>query len=135
MSTLHGQRLERARELEAPAEFSGEVRLYSGRQLVVTRTQAPDGLRFAGEIDATNVADVDHALRSFHSTGPLHLDLSTLLFCDVSGIRAMVKYAQGLDGDRRLRLHGLPDQIEKVLNIVGWGELPGLEFCSCEMSS
>lgn len=102
---------------------------------MVTRTEAPEGLRFAGEIDATNAADVDHALRSFQSTGPLHLDLSTLLFCDVSGIRAMVTYAQSLDGDRRLRLHGLPDQIEKVLNVVGWGELPGLEFCNCEMGT
>jgi anti-anti-sigma factor len=119
----------------APDRLLGEVRLYTGRQLVVTRTEAPDGLRFAGEIDAANAADVEPALRSFHATGTLHLDLSTLLFCDVSGIRAMVSYAQGLDGERRLRLHGLPDQIERVLDVIGWGEMPGLEFCNCEMSS
>ena len=110
----------------------GEDLLYTGRQLVVTRTLAPVGLRFRGEIDAANVDAVREALVAHPNAANLHVDLSGLLFCDVSGIRALVAHAETLDRRRRLVLHGLPEQIEKVLNVVGWSELPGLAFCSCE---
>jgi anti-anti-sigma factor len=108
--------------------------VYTARQLVVTRTQAPAGLRFAGEIDSSNVETVNDALASYSNGADLHLDLSRLLFCDVSGIRALIAHAQGLDVEHRLVLHGLPEQIERVLEVVGWSELPGLTFCQCEMT-
>lgn len=104
-------------------------------QVHVTRTAAPDGLRLTGEIDASNAHLVRDALAEFGARrgGSLHIDLSELLFCDVSGIRAIVSYAESLGHDRRLVLHGLPVQIEKVMNAVGWSELAGLEFCGCEL--
>jgi anti-anti-sigma factor len=111
----------------------GEDLLYTGRQLAVTRTLAPAGLRFSGEIDATNVDVVTDTLAAHQNGGDLHVDLSRLLFCDVSGIRALVAHAEALEGKHRLVLHGLPEPIEKVLNVVGWSELPGLAFCNCEM--
>ena len=102
--------------------------------VLVTRTAAPAGLRLSGEIDASNVHLVRDALAEFGARGgSLHVDLSELLFCDVSGIRAIVSYAESRDHDRRLVLHGLPAQIEKVMNVVGWSELAGLEFCGCEL--
>jgi len=108
--------------------------VYTGRQLIVTRTLAPAGLRFRGEIDASNVDSVTETLAAHSHAADLHVDLSALLFCDVSGIRALVAHAETLDGKHRLMLHGLPEQIEKVLDVVGWSELPGLAFCNCEMA-
>lgn len=104
----------------------------------MTRTEDPHGLRFAGEIDTSNVGAVSDVLRTFGpggqggQGGQLHLDLSLLLFCDISGIRALVAHAAQRDGARRLLLHGLPAQIERVLDVVGWSEMPGLAFCACE---
>ncbi len=100
---------------------------------MVTRTLAPAGLRFSGEIDESNAEVVSEILAANSSWGDLHIALSRLLFCDVSGIRALVHHAEALPGKHRLVLHGLPEQIEKVLNVVGWSELPGLAFCNCEM--
>ena len=110
-------------------------RLFTGRQLTVTPTAMPRGLKLRGEIDSSNVIEFVHSLAAFQGTGGhgVHLDLSDLLFCDVSGIRAMVSYAQGLDAEEKLLLHGMPEQIEKVINVLGWAELPGLEFCKCEL--
>jgi len=107
--------------------------VYTGRQLIVTRTLAPAGLRFQGEIDASNVDSVTEILAAGSNGGDLHVDLGGLLFCDVSGIRALVAHAETLDRQHRLVLHGLPEQIEKVLDVVGWSELPGLVFCNCDM--
>jgi anti-anti-sigma factor len=104
---------------------------FTARRLVVTRTLAPPGLRFKGEIDASNVGAVREALVTQSQAADLHLDLTGLLFCDVSGIRALVAQAEARDCLHRLVLHGLPAQIEKVLNVVGWSELPGLAFCNC----
>ena len=82
-------------------------------------------------MDASNVDAVLDALRRHAAGGELHLDLSRLLFCDVSGIRALVTHAAHRDGARRLLLHGLPAEIERVLDVVGWSEMPGLAFCGC----
>ncbi len=102
----------------------------------VVATLSPVGLKLTGEIDATNAHLVERALREHaHVAEPLHVDLSELSFCDVAGIRALVSYAQPLDGDRRLVLHGMPVQIEKVMNVMGWAELPGLEFCTCKVET
>jgi anti-anti-sigma factor len=99
-------------------------------------TVSPVGLKLTGEIDATNAHLVDRALREHAQAGrPLHLDLSELSFCDVAGLRAVVSFAQRPGGDRRLVLHGMPAQIEKVMNVMGWAELPGLEFCACEVET
>lgn len=53
----------------------GEDLVYTGRQLAVTRTLAPAGLRFSGEIDATNVETITDTLRSNQNGGDLHVDL------------------------------------------------------------
>jgi len=100
--------------------------------LVVTRTSEPAGLRFAGEIDITNSDAVGQSLRlAFLDTENPHLDLSGLSFCDISGIRALVDIALELDHGRSLLLHGLPEQLEKVMRVTGWSELPSLALCMC----
>jgi anti-anti-sigma factor len=102
----------------------------------VRPTLLPGGLKLTGEIDASNSHLLRPALAEHgRIRGLVHLDLSEVSFCDVSGIRAIVSYAAGLDGDHRLLLHGLPAQIEKVMNVIGWGELSGIEFCRCTLET
>ena len=106
--------------------------VYADRQLIVARTTVPAGLRFAGEIDASNADAVTTSLASAEaSDGAVHLDLGSLVFIDISGIRAFITAAESAAPDRRLLLHGLPDQLERVINVVGWDQLPGLSICKC----
>ena len=116
-------------------EAAGEQTLYAGRQLTVTLTSFPPGLRLSGEIDVSNIDAVGNALRSLGAVGDVHLEMSSISFCDVAGIRAFVAHAENRDHRHRLLLHGLPPQLERVLDLVGWGELPGLAFCNCAVAA
>lgn len=106
--------------------------VYADKQLVVTHTELPDGLRLAGEIDISNSNAVAEALRiTFPRSEDVHLDVSRVSFCDISGIRAIVDVARGLEGGRKLLLHGLPDQLQAVMRVTGWSSLPNLALCTC----
>jgi anti-anti-sigma factor len=100
--------------------------------LLVDRTERPLGLRFVGEIDLSNSGAILSALRHVLD-GPtnVHLDLRHLVFCDVSGIRALVNLAEALGPDRRLFLHGLAPELERVIRAVGWSEGSAFSFCGC----
>jgi anti-anti-sigma factor len=114
------------------AASKGDGPVYADKHLVVTRTKNPEGLRFAGEIDISNSDAVAHAVRlTLADSGDPHLDLSRLSFCDISGIRALVEMAMGLDGGRTMLLHGLPEQLQTVMRATGWSGLPSLVLCSC----
>ena len=111
---------------------NGDGPLYADKHLVITRTDMPFGLRFAGEIDISNSDAVGQVLRAIFPDGDSpHLDLSRLSFCDVSGIRALVDAAADLGDGGRLMLHGLPAQLQTVLRVTGWSELPSLVLCRC----
>jgi anti-anti-sigma factor len=101
----------------------------------VVHTSSPVGLKLTGEIDASNVHLVRSALLEHRGDGPLHLDLSAVTFCDVGGVRAIVSYAGSRDCDYKLFLHGVPAQMEKLMNVMGWAELTGLEFCGCDLTA
>lgn len=106
--------------------------VYADKQLVVTRTEMPDGLRFAGEIDVSNSSAVADSLRlTFPRSGDAHLDVSRVSFCDISGIRAIVEAALELEEGCRLLLHGLPEQLQTVMRVTGWSTLPKLALCTC----
>jgi anti-anti-sigma factor len=110
----------------------GEEPVYADKHLVVTRTDEPLGLRFAGEIDTTNSNAVADSLRAtFADAGDRHIDLTSLSFCDISGIRALVQTAAELGDGRRLLLHGLPAQLQTVMRVTGWSSLPSLVLCDC----
>ena len=110
----------------------GDGPVYADKHLVVTRTDYPVGLRFAGEIDITNSDAVAQSVRlALADSGDPHLDLSRLSFCDISGIRAFVDMAMSLDGGRKILLHGLPEQLEAVIRVTGWSGLPSLVLCAC----
>lgn len=108
-----------------------EGRIYADKQLVVTRTLVPYGLCFSGEIDITNSNAVQQSLSmAFVRNGDMHLDVSGLIFCDISGIRSFVDAAEAMD-EGRLMLHGLPPLLQKVLNVTGWSEMESLVLCHC----
>ena len=110
----------------------GKGPVYADSHLVVTRTQDPYGLRFAGEIDVSNSDAVAESMRlTIGDSAHPHLDLSGLSFSDVSGIRALVELAQSLGDGRRLLLHGLPRQLQAVMRVTGWSSLPTLSLCEC----
>jgi anti-anti-sigma regulatory factor len=69
--------------------------VYYDKQLVVSHTSSPAGISFAGEIDASN----SHSVRSsiagaITPINDLHVDVTRLLFCEISGIRALVSAAE-----------------------------------------
>jgi anti-anti-sigma factor len=108
------------------AEVPGAV--YRDKQLVVILSEPPTRLRFEGTIDAFNAGEVEKVLAEAlndHSTRDVHLDLTRLEFSDVSGIRAVVEAAAKADG-HRLVLHGLPPLMSKVMEVVGWVDMPTL---------
>jgi anti-anti-sigma regulatory factor len=108
------------------------IELFADKQLVVLRTTVPPGVRFAGEIDASNSYAVSDSLAAAVGLdGDIHVDVSNLLFCDISGIRELVSAAESMDRGRRLLLHGMPALLETVIRVVGWNQLPTLVVCEC----
>jgi len=101
--------------------------LYADKQLVIRETWEPPGLSISGVIDLFNVDAFARSLNSsLDGEGDLSVDLSELEFCDVSGIRALVSAAERMGSRRRMVLLGLPPQLQTVMNVVGWADLPGL---------
>lgn len=116
------------------AHAAAGARVYADKQLVVSRTSAPIGIKFTGEIDASNAHSVSSSIAvAMVPDHDLHIDVSPLLFCDISGIRAFVSAAEGLTAGQLL-LHGMPRQLETVIRAVGWDRLPTLAVCECGMN-
>ncbi len=102
--------------------------VYDDGVLRIAPTGSPGGLAISGEIDeATYPALVTclHELADGHQQADL--DLSGLSYCDLAGLRAIVRLAGGGPGDaRRIRLHDVPQHIRVMLAITGWDRTPGL---------
>jgi anti-anti-sigma factor len=97
--------------------------------LRITPTAVPPGLAIAGEIDeATYPALVTslHELADGHQD--LHLDLSGVSYCDLAGLRAIVRLADGGSAGpvRHVLLHNVPHHMRVALTVTGWDALPGL---------
>jgi len=109
--------------------------LYQDKQLVITQSSRPVGVRLIGEVDSANVEAVTGVLNktlTAHQDADVHVDLAGLEFSDVSGIRALVAAAERVDGGRRLILYGLPPLMTKVMDVVGWTDLPALTISDSE---
>ena len=111
--------------------FFGADTVFADKQLVVARTLDPVGLCFSGEIDITNRDAVARCVGLFPaSDDDVHLDVTELIFCDISGIRAFVEAAEA-PRQGRLLLHGLPELLQTVMRVTGWADLPNLRICHC----
>ena len=107
----------------------GDSRAYDDGVLRITRTGPPSGVSIAGEIDESTysalVVTLDELTRGQHE---VHVDLGDVVYCDLAGLRAIVRLAigDGADRPRQVVLHNLPRHIRAVLAITGWDALPGL---------
>ena len=81
-------------------------------------------------VDITSAHAITQSLAARPAAeGDVHLDVTSLIFIDISGIRAIVSAAEKLGEGRRILLHGLPAQLARVMSIVGWAEAPTLAIC------
>jgi anti-anti-sigma factor len=102
---------------------------YDNGILRITETPRPAGLAIAGEIDeATYPALVTSLLDLAERHDELHLDLSGVSYCDLAGLRAIVRLADGGSAGpaRHVLLHNVPHHMRVVLAVTGWDALPGL---------
>jgi anti-anti-sigma factor len=106
-------------------DFSGASlsTVFDDGKLVIRRTTEPEGLRFIGDLDVSNVDAVSRALaKAAKRPGEVTIDLGGLHFCDVSGMRALVKAAGGR-ARPRLVFAEVPAPLARVMALAG---LPGL---------
>ena len=109
--------------------------VYDDGVLRITSTSHPPGLTLEGEIDESTYQGLVQALQtSSDGQAEVHLSLGGIRYCDLAGLRAIVR-ATGAGGEdrgnghargRRVVLHEVPAQLIKVLRIVGWDATPGL---------
>jgi ABC-type transporter Mla MlaB component len=118
----------------APGELGGGSGLVldDGTLWIAWRGRQPPTLALAGEVDESSYPGLVAALAGAAGEGgELHLDLAGLDYCDLAGLRAMVRLASPDDGAatpavKRVVLHQVPASLRTVLHIVGWDATPGL---------
>jgi ABC-type transporter Mla MlaB component len=115
--------------------MASDCAVYDDGVLRITNTDDPPGLAIAGEIDESTYDGLIGALgRLTHGPAEVHVSLGGVSYCDLAGLRAIVRVT-GADGGagrndegdaRRVVLHEVPPQLAAVLRIVGWDSTPGL---------
>ncbi len=85
----------------------------------------PPTLALAGEVDESSYPGLVAALTGAAARhDEIHLDLAGLGYCDLAGLRALVRLASpdasGRAAVKRVVLHRMPDSLRTVLHIVGW---------------
>jgi ABC-type transporter Mla MlaB component len=86
--------------------------------------QVHDTLVLSGDIDEETYPVLIEALsRIPRDNAGLHVDLSAVTFCDLAGLRAIVRLAESTTA---VILHGVPRTVLTVMKILGWDQQPGL---------
>jgi ABC-type transporter Mla MlaB component len=86
--------------------------------------QVHDTLVLGGDIDEETYPALLEALgRIPRDNAGLHVDLSAVTFCDLAGLRAIVRLA---DNTTPVILHRVPTTLLTVIRILGWDQQPGL---------
>jgi anti-anti-sigma regulatory factor len=101
----------------------------SGVQAGLTIDSLGDGQRVsvAGTLDMTTSGLMATSLRQLLATGDdVHLDLSRLIFADVSGATVLATSAQRLPAGRRLVLERPPRQLRRMIELF-WPDLRCIE--------
>jgi anti-anti-sigma factor len=102
---------------------------------VLRMTQANGGLGLiiAGEIDESSYPRLMRGLAALNTQNDVHIDLAGVDFCDLAGLRAIVCAAEpepetGGSARGHLTLHAVPDRLRRILEILGWDDMPGVGF-------
>ena len=86
--------------------------------------QVHDTLVLGGDIDEEIYPALVEALsRIPRDSAGLHVNLSAVTFCDLAGLRAIVRLAESTTP---VILHGVPGTLLTVMKILGWDQQPGL---------
>jgi len=101
--------------------------VYDDGVLTMTPVRIPPGLTIAGEIDEDTYPALVRKLEELAGLPEIHLSLAGVTYCDLAGLRAIIRLA-GAGRGRRLVLHDVPLSMLTVLGIVGWDSMPGLAF-------
>ena len=93
---------------------------------------SPEIVLIAGELDVSNCLGLVSALDDLvDREGDVHVNLAGLTYCDVAGLREILRLAgtdRGGEGDRGrcLFLDDVPQNLTRLLQILGWDSIPGL---------
>ena len=99
--------------------------------LRMTQVNGGLGLIIAGEIDESSYPRLLRGLGALNARDDVHIDLAGVSFCDLAGLRAIVCAGEpGTDGSARghLTLHAVPGRLRRILEILGWDDMPGVGF-------
>ena len=99
----------------------------SAKTLRITIITDPPGLAIAGDVDFRSLEEFTTAVTNVVDShrGDVHLDLSQLVFIEVSGMRVLAETSRRLSRqNRRLVLKDLAPRLWPVLQVVGWSEEP-----------
>jgi anti-anti-sigma factor len=89
---------------------------------------SPDTYRLSGELDMATAVTLHEALQHVVAAhGRLVLDMEELSFIDSSGLRALVQLSERMNGAGPLVLCNVPPSVRRLLDIVGFEALPGIE--------
>ena len=83
-----------------------------------------------GEIDESSYPMLLVSLAAA-GDGEIHIDLSGVTYCDLAGLRAIVRLAEPGSGGRparRVVLHAVPPRFREILHILGWDAVPGIDL-------
>lgn len=99
----------------------------SSEALRITFTRSPPGLAINGDIDETTYPDLVRALKRFPDRlAEIHVGLAGVEYCDLAGLRAILRLVRGNGQGRCVVLHAVPAHLHEVLRILGWDATPGL---------
>jgi anti-anti-sigma regulatory factor len=120
-----------------PTAVGPVTTLHGSETLTIGRMEGSSTLVFAGAIDISClhvlVSVLAGAVREMNGSQALVLDMSSVTYCDVAGLRAMVRSARTLLDGRRLEIRGAPPHLRTVMDAAGWAEAPGVVFVASEV--
>jgi ABC-type transporter Mla MlaB component len=107
-----------------PGPGSGLV-LDDGTLRITWCSGEPPIMVLAGEVDEASYPGLVAALTGAAAHyDEIHLDLAGLGYCDLAGLRAIMRLAgpdaAGGGAVKQVVLHRVPDSVRTVLHIVGW---------------
>jgi ABC-type transporter Mla MlaB component len=115
-----------------PPEQASHV-LHDDGVLRITQLTGP-ALALAGEIDEDTYQALVAVLAEFAVGDEVRLDLAGVYYCDLAGLRAMVRIARAAPpgtagtgtGGTRVVMQNVPPALRTVLRVVGWDAIPEL---------
>ena len=85
------------------------------------------GIKVKGEVDLANAHELSEALANVSVESEVHLELAELLFIDSSGLRAILAFAESLNGAGPLVILYPSPAIARVLEITALNRHPKVE--------